>query len=85
MGHVRECALSKPECNRINEEPIFHPRPLSFRFFRCQARFVALKGRDNNFAALASDARLYVWGLNARPLLAPNIQLPPEWQGNHVY
>jgi hypothetical protein len=85
VGHVRLSRHSKAEYNQINEEPIFAPRPLDFRFFRCSARFVALKGRENNFAALASTGELYVWGLNARHLLAPNIQLPSAWQGNHVY
>jgi hypothetical protein len=85
VGHVPLPARSKPEYNQINEEPIFAPRPLHFRFFKCAARFVALKGREDNFAALASNGHLYVWGLNARPLLAPNIQLPAAWQGSHIY
>jgi hypothetical protein len=85
VGHVPLPAHSKPEYNQINEEPIFQPRPLAFRFFRCQARFVALKGREDNFAALASTGQLYVWGLNARGLLSGDIQLPAAWRGNHVY
>jgi hypothetical protein len=85
VGHVPLPTRRKPEYNQLNEEPIFHPRPLAFRFFRCRARFVALKGRDDNFAALASSGQLYVWGLSARGLLAEDIQLPAAWRGSHVY
>lgn len=85
VGHVPLPARSKPEYNQINEEPIFLPRPLAFRFFKCRARFIALRGREDNFAALASTGQLYVWGLSARGLLADDIQLPSAWRGNHVY
>lgn len=73
------------EFNEINEEPIFKPRELDFRFFNCTAKFVSLKGRDNNFAALSSTNQLYVWGLNAKQLLSPSIILPSSWQGCYIY
>ena len=47
--------FSKKDVNEINQEPIFKPRPLKFQYFNCKAKFVALKGRENNFAALSSS------------------------------
>ena len=44
-----------------------------------------MKGRDNNFAALSSAGELYVWGLTAKNLLDPNIELPSSWQGSYIY
>ena len=37
--------VRKKEVNEINQEPIFKPRPLKFKFFRCDAKFVSLKGK----------------------------------------
>jgi hypothetical protein len=45
MGHVRYFLCSKKEVNEINEEPIFKPRPLTLKYYRCNAKFIALKGK----------------------------------------
>ena len=46
---------------------------------------MALKGKENNFAALSSSGELYVWGSTAKKLISKDLLLPATWKGNYLF